>query len=202
MRMYHHGTTEEVGRKIAEYGFGSDDKKLIWNCSDPESTYFYMDELDGQEHEGYYRAVENAQIASAFQNSQNRMVAVVTLCIPEGSPLENWVEEDGSCPNMSCEAVCISDEAIQRHWEAGNAFVYITMHKAYEPGFRFLYLANLSEEYLNEMEDKDDIRCLKFAKRIDWDCLFEELVLDTAYDIDLPEYITDPEYIEREKEVA
>ena len=76
------------------------------------------------------------------------------------------------------------------------------MHKAYEPGFRFLYLANLSEEYLNEMEDKDDIRCLKFAKRIDWDCLFEELVLDTAYDIDLPEYITDPEYIEREKEVA
>ena len=68
---FYHGTSVENAENIKKVGFKGDEKKVIWNCSDYEQTYFYRDEIDDNPHEGFFRALESAQIAAAFQGSLN-----------------------------------------------------------------------------------------------------------------------------------
>lgn len=195
MAFFYHGTSLDIGREIQAHGFCSQNKDLIWNCSDPDSTYFYNDEVDGNEHEGFYRALESAQISAAFHNSQVASVAVVTLEVPEGSQLENWIEPDESCRGMDSYAVSIDDEAIHRAVKAGTATIHVTFHDyVYDPGFRYLYLANLDIDLLKvDAFTVQAQQSLMLAKRLMSCEIFETLIGEPISCVDLPEFIDQEE---------
>lgn len=193
MKLFYHGTSEEIGREINAYGLCPQDKKLIWNCSDPDSTYFFNDELDEVEHEGFYRALESAQISAAFHNSQSTSVAVVILEVPTGSQLEHWIEPDESCQYMDRYAVSIDNEAIHRAIVTGAATLHVVFPQdIYAPGFRYFYLAGMPHNLLNKSDLTDfEQRSIELAVKMNSCEIFEILIGEPISCAGLPEVISD-----------
>lgn len=92
-----HGTGESGFRGIVGEGFGC--YNTIWNCSDPNYTYFY--ELEWwAEHEGsteleiIRRAFESAAVAAASNRQLSNRIHVLKIEIDD-----SLIEEDDSCEN-------------------------------------------------------------------------------------------------------
>ena len=70
--LYYHGTTKEAAEAIMKNGFDSSER--VWDESKVDYIYFYKDEIDDNPREGFYRAVESAQITAAAVNYRTSKV--------------------------------------------------------------------------------------------------------------------------------
>lgn len=156
-KVLYHGTTYENYLNIKENGFGSLEK--TWNCSSPETMYFYdtdKTEEDDEEYKESYcvsRAFESAQITAAVHGVNSSKLVVLRLEIDS-----DHVRDDYSCENMS-------DVATEAEIEDLNEFGVITevfiCEEGYNPALRFFYICHLwaNNEYLHKthfthLEDK------------------------------------------------
>lgn len=189
---FYHGTSVENAENIKKVGFKGDEKKVIWNCSDYEQTYFYRDEIDDNPHEGFFRALESAQIAAAFQGSLNTSLAVVVLEVLDDSPFLGKISPDTSCEHMSNDAVCVDDEDLQAAILAGEAAIHIeVVPDVYDLGFRLFYISGLlKNNYFCSGDLPEQVRrgMEKLAK-VDTSEIFENVIMEPISNSDLPAYV-------------
>ena len=136
-----HGTTEENYKSIMKNGFNWDFKRLVWNCSDEDATYFYNElkqEMDTEEeniNECIYLAFQNAGITAAQNKYMGNKLIVLEFDIkPE------LIHNDSSCQNME-NASFVYDEDL-KGLKPINVY-----SQAYNPFLRLFYL--IDNEYLN-----------------------------------------------------
>lgn len=170
-----HGTSFENYLSIKENGF-SNCKRVIWNCSDEEKTYFYeMERLcktegidcdeQGKIEFCLERANENAQItASIEKNPYNK--TVVFEFITEAEYLEDYMEGDDSCENMDEKAVCI-DSLVLNDLLRKRKAILITHFFRFLPKLSLFYLACVfSNPYFQDSINQLQYEEIEFIKEI------------------------------------
>lgn len=143
-----HGTSFENAQSILESGFHSQDKNMLWDVSDSDSTYFWnpknmikhgeCDNMEDAINRCIQMAIESAQVSAALTKSRADSVIVLEYAIPDSK-----IEDDDSGNNM--ELACkVSDDII-------NNKKPVAMYAAdFSVSFSGLYLIGLlNNEYMD-----------------------------------------------------
>lgn len=167
-----HGTSYNRYLSIKENGFSSC-KSTIWNCADEEMTYFYeMEKLcesecmeDEEEATKIQfcseRANESAQITSAIEKVPGNFTVVFELMV-EDSVIEEYMEPDDSCENMSdVGAVTVPSNVLNELIDMGVIKVKVHFFP-FNSKFSLFYLVGLIE---NEYFQDTLLECLSYAER-------------------------------------
>lgn len=168
-----HGTSLNRANNIFIHGF--DSEKLVWDCADPDVTYFYQvdkfakaecmeeDELEYQIESAIYMSNESAQITSAFEKNPGDKTIVFEIKIDydesNKDEILGEIMEDDSCENMAdCGAVCIENEIINKWIKQGIAKVKIHEFE-FCPKIALCYIVSLAKnEYcLNSLNELSSI---------------------------------------------
>ena len=187
---FFHGTSMENAEKIIKEGFSSND--TIWNCSDCDYTYVAESNCDEEEYninydEGFYLAVEAAQIAAAYFNSMKSETVVFEFLVPE--EIANEFEDDISCENMAQYHHCyqIDSKFLNDCIRTGKIRVIKhTLKNAYNPNLRVFVLPK-NNKYLNKIDDLLIKQAMELVKDIWLDDFIGYYDEDITEEIDFSE---------------
>lgn len=170
-----HGTSFENYLSIKEGGF-SNCKRVVWDCSDEEKTYFYEMEglcktegVDCDEQDKIEfcleRANENAQITASIEKYPHNKTVVFEF-ITEAEYLEDYMERDDSCENMDEMAVCV-DSLILNNLLREKKAILIAHFFRFIPKLSLLYLANVfSNPYFQDSISQLCYEEIEFIKEL------------------------------------
>lgn len=171
---FYHGTSYECAIKILQKGFGGYDQETVWNCSDEDYTYAWMQDENDPDEPRRSRATESAVLAAAKYGSNKEEIVVFTFEMPDKIGNE-WAIEDDSCPNMF-GAYAFDSAWLNKNIKIGTVRVLPEVVKAYVPGFRWFYLAGCAKELLDLSEQEAEY--IRIAEKSDGSiyCELQDLI--------------------------
>ena len=92
MRTYIHGTSYENAMNILKNGFSSEDKNIIWECSNPYMIYL-RDKYD-EDDDSLMLCIESGQIAAAKTNSLSTKIGIIEIEMPRTNNILDYGEKE------------------------------------------------------------------------------------------------------------
>ena len=148
MKTYIHGTSYENALDIFKNGFKSENKDMIWECSNSNMLYVRNRKDEYEDEDNLFLAIEAGQIAAAKLNSFSTKIGIIEIEMSDEIS-ENCVSDDTSCENMyGCFEINIDE--LNKYIKKGEASAVIYVYEnAYIPYLRPFYLTGVKLSYMN-----------------------------------------------------